>query len=321
MWTLCWVMTVLMSTGCEKVLDIAGPAYKRQVVLVGLLQPDSAISVRLVINSPANQLNHYDSIENATVTFYENNHVMGVITSGRKGNYQLTKKPKVGSVYRVEAMVPDYGQLVAQDSLPGLAPARLTDNGPNSANPNNNPDFTLSWQPSPSSGRYWLSAYVLQVRMVLGPGCPANVNGLLPPGCTFVDKLETTYDYVLTNNILADRFSASYDSYRGAYSYGGLLRMLPDYLGSQPAEFTFTLVNQFPPQKNRKPGEGLMFDFLIAGPQYDRFLKSAVQSAQNRVLTSEDVLSNPFAEITPVYSNVTNGQGIFGAMSRQRITY
>lgn len=313
-------LTGLLS--CEKVIDSAGPAYTRRPVLTGLLQPDSLISVHLSYSGRFDQDSPYEMITDATVLFYQNAQLMGRAEQVKDGIYQLTIKPISGHVYRVVADVPGYGRLDAEDYLPSLPAVSWTVSEPKPANPNQNPDFTLSWQVDDSTKHYWLSAYVRESRMKLGPGCPPNVNGLLPPGCTFVDVLETRPNYIVSNSLYPDRFDAYYDSFVGGYLYGDLVRFNPDnLLDSGSIEFEFTLANQYPSKNNRKTGEALLYDFMAVGPHYDKFLKTAVQAYQNRVLDAEDVLNNPFAEITPVYSNVQNGLGVFGAMNRKRVRY
>lgn len=316
------ILLTVFLLSCERVIDSVGPTYMKKAVLTGLLQPDSLIRVQLTYSGRPNEQSAYEAIENAVVLFYENGQRMEQAKQVKAGLYEINTKPTVGNTYRVIVDIPGYGRLEAEDVLPNLPKVVLRVSEPKSDNPNGNPDFTLSWKTERIQSTYWLSAYVRKERMTLGPGCPPNVNGVLPPGCSFVNVLDTEYNYIVSNSLYPDRFDAYYDSFAGGYLYKGLLRFNPDnLLSSDSIEFSFTLANQFPSKERRKTGEGLYYDFMIVGPNYDRYLKTSVQAYQNRVRNAEDALNNPFAEVTPVFSNVRNGLGVFGALSRARIAH
>ncbi len=320
----CRIIPLLLLTllSCERVIDSVGPAYERKPVLTGLVQPDSLIGVRLSYSGRFDQQSPYEMITNATVSFYENGRLMGEAEQVRDGLYELRTKPTAGNTYRVVADIPEYGRLDAEDVLPVLPQTTWISSESKPTNPNSNPDFTLTWNVGNSTNYYWLGAYVKEARTTLGPGCPPTVNGILPPGCTFVDILETQSNYIVSNSLYFDRFNASFASFAGAYLFQELVRFNADNLIQQTSiECVFSVANQYPATKSRKKGEGLFYDFMAVGPQYDKYLKTVTQAHQNRVRNAEDALNNPFAEITPVYSNVKNGLGVFGAMSRRRIVY
>ncbi len=302
---------------CEKVIDTAGPAFRQQVVLTGLLHPDSLIRVQLQYNAPVNQASGYPPIGDAVVRFYEDGQLLEPTQQVRPGHYGVARPPKPGATYRVVAEVANYGLVEASEIMPPRPQGTLTASPSVASNPNQNPDYTLSWSKDAQPTVYWLGTYSRYLRNALGPGCPPEVNGQLPPGCSFIEVPNNEYNYVVTNSAYPERFNAYFDSFVGGYTYSGFVRFDPAHLLEPTLQVQFTLVNQTP----KKAGEGLYFDFMTVGPQYDRYLKTAVQAFQNRITASEDALNNPFAEITPVSGNVQNGLGIFGAYCPQRIAF
>lgn len=80
------------------------------------------------------------------------------------------------------------------------------------------------------------------------------------------------------------------------------------------AYIDFSYVNQV-----RKDEQAFVYVYTMSDA-YDSYLKSAINAYQNRLFDSSGAISNPFAEPTPVYSNIKNGLGIWAAYSIERIS-
>lgn len=317
----CLLLLVVALVGCEKTLDIPGPAYKKQVVLTGLLQPDSLITLYLTYTAPISTTAAFEAVGNAEVTLFDDGRLVEKLAYRGDGSYRSKFWPNPGHTYKVIANVPGYGPIDAEDKMPDKPNSRLNINVQATDNPNQNPDFTVSFQPKVATTAHWLALYVGRIDWGLSAGCPPNVNGILPPGCTFVDLLHRRQNYILTNSGYPDRFNGVYDSSTGRYIYSGFVRLDPTAVIGRSIEMTFSTYNQLAQVKDRPKGASNIIDLFAAGPNFDRYLKSVIKSAMNRITSGDDALNNPFAEVTPVYSNVNGGLGIFGAVNLQRYTY
>lgn len=301
--------------GCEKTLDIPGPLYQKRVVLNGLLQPDSTIAIQLTYTAPTNTSIAYEQITNAQVTLTDNGQQLGVLLHKGGGVYRGMDRPKPGHTYRVVANVPGYGSVDAEDQMPYKPVSTLQVDSLVTGNPNDNPDFKVMWQPINAVAVQWLAFYVGYPDFDLSL-CPTNSTN-----CILTDITTFSQNYIVTNSGYLDRFNSTYESYLGSYNFYGPVRFDPAKVLGKPVDLTFTVANQIANRAHRKKGVGNIIDFFAASASYDKFLRSVMQARLNRIRNSDDVFRNPFAEATPVYTNVNNGLGIFGAINLQRYTY
>lgn len=315
------VLLLMALFGCEKTLDIPGPLYQKQVVITGLLQPDSVIAIRLTYTAPTNTTAAYEQIVNAQVALFDDGQLLGSLLYRDKGLYSIESYPKPGHTYRVVANVVGYGQVSAEDRMPAKPISQLRVDTLATGNPNNNPNFYVRWQPNDATTTHWLSFYVGKVSLAWpNDDCQRYVNKVIPPECNFVYVLQRAQNYIVTNSVDLDHFNGAYDSFSGSYTYAGFARFNSDMVLGKPVELRFTTYNQTAKVKNRKEGESNIVDLFAAGPSFDKFLRSVIQSKRNQITGSDDVLNNPFAEVTPIYSNVKGGLGIFGAVNINRFT-
>lgn len=315
-----WVaLGVLVS--CERTLSIDGPPYQKKAVLTGLLFPDSAITIRLTYTAPANTTTAYETITNADVQLIDNGQPTGVLAHRGQGFYRTSIFPKAGHTYRVVAIIPGYGRLQAEDQMPAQPAGQLSVDNRAQGNPNNNPNFQLAFQPADAATPYWFSFYVTKKETIFAEGCNTFPGDPQPRPCTFRDVLYSQRNYILTNSGYLDRFNSVYDGSSGAYTYSAFARLDPSLVLGQPIDFVFTTYNQLANPADRVKGEVNAVDLIATGPNYDRFLRSVLQAQMNQVTSSDDLLNNPFAEVTPVYTNVAGGLGILGAVSPQRFFY
>lgn len=305
--------------GCEKVLDIDGPAFRKVVVLTGLLQPDSLIQIKLTYSAPINTDKAYESISNAQATLYDNEQPAGELSHQGSGLYGINIYPKPGHVYRIVASVPGFRQIDAEERVPFRSDSQLRVDSSAKGNPNNNADFYLSWQANEPATAQWLALYSSRAQLDWNDKkCNQYVNQPVPAECKLVPVVRTSQQFIVSNSVDLDRFNGDYNSFYGKYTYLGFSRFDPAIVAGKPDVLIFTTINQVAPFKNRISGENNILDFFTTGPSYDKFLRSMIQTRRNQVTGSEDLLNNPFAEVTPVYTNVNGGLGVLGAINLQR---
>ena len=145
--------------GCdfEQVIDLEVP-LKSQLVLNGALCPDSSLTIHLSKTSAAvGRLESPAFVNNATVTAWEDNKLLGNLTwTGVEGRFALKDfYPQHGKTYRIKATSADFPEVEAETTIP--EPIKLRANISKQQS-NITLDFTLDDNPA-KKNIYMVSAY------------------------------------------------------------------------------------------------------------------------------------------------------------------
>jgi hypothetical protein len=315
-----FILLAFLLTACVKDIDLP-INFKKQVVVVGTLNPDSLISLRLSYSLPPNDANKYTAINIADVSFFENGQLIGQLAVAQNGLYSLNSRPTIGREYAVKIKVAGFDEVYASDTLPPRPVLQLYKH-PATGNPNNNPDMELRVLNIASLHRnsIWFDVYVKNETLEVFANVSPNGTVILP-GEEY-KYMKTHYGfatlYTLSNSQYLDRFNSVFDGLVGKYTFGDPVRIDTDLIRLDPKPIiAFTFVNQILPKYQNT---AFMYAFT-ASETYNRYLKSAISAYQNRLLDSYGNLNNPFAEPTPVYSNVKNGLGIWAGYSAVKIYF
>ncbi len=284
---LLFMMTSIL-TGCIRNIDIPYPDYKPQKVLIGTLEPNKPISIRLSNTLPVTSIDTvYPPITNAKVLCYEDGILLGELSHQKDGIYTLEKTPKSKSIYKIQASV-DSETITATDTMPSPINFSVELTKDNLQNINYNPDFKLEIQRESKSYNWFSITYYRSRQSILG-------------------LFSQPFD---SESIYLDTFNAS-KSPNGKTSHGFNIRVKPDYKGKITIEGV--PVNQFAKDSS------LYVQFLDVSYSYDRYLKTAIVAWENRVSNNEGGLNNPFYEPITIYSNVTGGIGILGSVQTRLV--
>jgi hypothetical protein len=309
------ILLAFLLTACVKDIDLP-INFKKQIVVVGILNPDSLISLRLSYSLPPNDTNKYTTIDKADVFFFENGQPIGQLAAAQNGLYTLKRRPTIGKEYAVKIKAVGFDEVYAADTLPprpSLQLYKYTATG----NYNNNPNMELRIMnvKAIQKSSIWFNVYVKnESRQILQTGTS------LPGEEYKYIKIHygLTSLYILSNSQYLDRFNSIFDGLSGKYAFGDPARIDTDLIKLDPKPIIeFTFVNQILPKYQNT---AFMYAFT-ASETYNRYLKSAINAYQNRLLDSYGDLNNPFAEPTPVYSNVKNGLGIWAGYSGVKLNF
>lgn len=305
------IVALLFLQGCVKTVDLPGNIFQKQIVVVGTPNPDSVLSVRLTYSLRPDTAAIYQGIANAEVSFLENGLVLGKVSNAPKGVYSFNKRPVAGKTYAIRINVPGFVEIYAEDSIPQAPRVISSKFASNPNNPNSSPDFELRiTNYALTQTPIWFGIY--NTRKVRGkkPGTPSGSD---LPDEYFYEYLNTANLSILSNSQYLDRFNSFFDGLSGKYSFGDPARIDPVAATFDPDPLIrYTIVNQI-----KKDDQVFTYSFA-ASAGYDRYLKSSIMAYQNRLLDASGALNNPFAEPTPVYSNIKNGLGIWGAYNAKR---
>lgn len=305
------IMVLLFLQGCVKTVDLPGNIFKKQVVAVGTPNPDSMLSVRLTYSLRPDTAAVYQGITNAEVSFLEDGIVLGKVSNAPKGVYSFNKQPLAGKRYAIRVNVPGFDELYAEDIIPQATSVISSKLASNPSNPNFSSDFELRiTNYSPPQTPIWFGIYNTRKVRTVKPGSPTGSN---LPDDIFYEYLNTASLGLLSNSQYLDRFNSFFDGLSGKYSFGDPARVDPVSATFDPNPvIRYTIVNQI-----KKEDQVFTYSFA-ASASYDKYLKSSIIAYQNRLLDASGALNNPFAEPTPVYSNIKNGLGIWGAYNAKR---
>jgi hypothetical protein len=319
MQVICWLFIVLMClSGCTKELDLPYPQAEDQIVLNGILHPDSLIKLSVTKTSPVSSFGEsYPIVENANVRLYEDDKLLGELDF-QDSLYALDYYPKAGHEYSVEVAVPDYPLVRASDVIPAPPTVEIcyredTENRYHFANGNLNINIH---DPDQKSNYYWLylvNTYyrIRECEIIKGTYICNDIN---PPIIT-KEKLNYYHSY----SSIPDRFNAFVDNTSGgATQYEYYIRVDDIANNSEQIYFDIALPSYDGLISGENENEQFRTEssfYVVSSSQaYDRYLKSSIIYSLNKEYSNdEDMGFKPFVESSQIYSNVKNGTGIFAA--------
>jgi len=299
------VTIVLFLTGCSKVIDIKIEEEDLKIVLSGLICPDSTVIVHISRSSQVS--GDYpedtgklepDSMIVDPVSLYENDRFIGELQYRIKSYYELPGfKPSPGKTYRLEASSGELKPVSATVVVPEMADLTSFDTLwiPNMVT---NPTIRVSMQLSdPPDQENYYALNVLRIQRyydgqtnrftdsIVAYGYPAKLNGKAD-GELELDFLDVNRDVYLDGKLFfSDQF---FD--------GKIFHMSFDILKNSIGRMADTVLFRVNVQQVDKS----YYDYAVS---YQKYF-----SARN----------NPFTEPVQVYSNVTDGYGLFSAYNCAR---
>lgn len=301
------LMLCLLGAACTQEADVPYPTHQPLPVLNGLLHPDSLVVVTLTESKRLGDQANFPAIDEATVELYDktDNRSLGPAIYAGQGQYRWDYYPLPGHTYQVEATLPDHPLVSAEDQVPdrpqiisssyrdtssSLKPVRLS-----VANP-------------AGDNIFWLSAYYVNYRRI--------ENDSLPRFPILYDSTQTisepmSYFAMQQPPLFVDDFNRYYLNYDNTYEFNYYLRM-DDELLSAPTfdlEVGFNISRGF--DKNNEES-GIYATITQASEHYDKYWKSSVIHYLN---TDQGDEPDPLSAPVRIYSNVTNGLGMFGAVN------
>ena len=306
---------LLIFASCTKDLDLDWPSEPPQLVLNGILHPDSTIQVALSTTIPLTpQSTDFPIIENATVSLYEDDELLGDLVF-RDSVYVLDYHPKAGRQYTVQANVPGYLSLSASDIVPAkpdVAACYLAEER-NTYFAFPIPIRTRIVDPL-ESNYYWLYSTISNYRYV--PSEERYCDSLRKYLCPQFDSttLVNTRMGLISESPIIDRFNAFTDNtsygettYKTGYIRFNDLSNNGDALALEVISASHFGYDELP---NLTAEQALTLHIISSSTHYDRHLKSSLIDHLNNDYYDNP---NPFSQSTQIYSNIENGTGIFAA--------
>lgn len=275
---------------CEKVLELDQETRNSKLVVNSLFNTQEAWQVDVTRSLSVIDNGSLDKIENATVSIFEGNNLVSNLTyDGEKYVVLgLSAPPIAGKRYRVEVSAPNYTSVSAEDVCPVAVPLLQADT---SSAPGSFGGRTLTCNISfqdPAGIDNYYGISLERATYYIAPNSSGGFDTLLSDvWVNYINSSSPIIDNAGSNNFAQTlTFKDNlFDGNRVSFSFSS-----DDFGWSNPSDYVEYTIK--------------FYSFSEATYNYTK----TYEAYQN---TSGD----PFAEPVQVFTNVTNGFGIFGGRS------
>lgn len=280
------ILSLLMlfsCSACEVDYDFNGKAGKPQVVVNALISPQEPFSLQLNWSKPYSAEGKFTPVAEAGFKLYENGASVAHGTSGKDGSATTSFVATAGRRYRLEVIVPDYGELSAETLVPEEPIVAI--------------DFV--WQ------KGWYRHFALKTLTISSGAKALWIRGTHKERNSYTgkDRIEQIGSYYTTSTFV-DQVNGANDTHEAdekgsTVNFEHFLR-IPGENSQLVVPLHFSVYGA--------PEDLHTFQFITASDSYDRYARSRYKQYLNSEWGAE---GNPFIEQITVYSNISNGLGIF----------
>lgn len=242
-----------------------------------ILNPDSIIKADLSESRGIGSTSDFVLVENAEIKLFEEGKLLGTMKDLGKGEYNYFYQPKSGLNYKVEIYKDGYDYCEAITYVPELPKIECL------KIPANRDiyslDISIKIYDNPGKDYYWYSSFVIDPK---------------------TGEKRNSFLLDITTSPFFDDFNKYIESEaRFGYWYLYMLRIVDE-------ENDGTILH-WKMERWKNPDISDYNQVLVVDEHYDKYLKSSIQmnmSENNQIAANEPV---------QIYSNISNGYGIFGA--------
>lgn len=281
----------LLGAGCEQAVEVDLPDHEPQLVVQSLFTPDSAWSAFVTHSVGYTESRDPGPVFDASIEVLEGDVRADVLTHVGQGRYEGSRRPQPGRFYTLRASAPGYAAVEATALLPP-APASLgvvlnTDPSQRRST------ATITFEDSAESRGYYALDVIARYERE-GPG-----------GQVFVDEFSVGFES-------RDPILIGIDALEGGDSYFERAYFDDALFDGETASISITLFD-FYHVIDAQDSHDAAATPASRQRYYVRLLTvDEAYFKQVRTLEQQDELGdNPFAEPVQVYSNMSNGFGVF----------
>ncbi len=274
----------IIIVSCIKTLDIR-PSYNDKVVINCILTNDSIQRLSITKSVYISDSYVFKEIRDVNINLYENGIIIGKFERRGYDDWQLKFSPVTGAEYSLEAILNDGSVITASTKMPGRS----------QINPVSGSATGISryFRQYSSTNPIWI--YVLST----------NQNPVYKPSSE-----DILLKKIGTNHIHADLFSkigslSVYVNGGDTPAFEKYIR-INDYLLEPDAYTDFCIQASY-------SNNGFIV-IRTASSEYDKYLKSSIEKL---MISESDIDPAQWFDEEPIFSNIVNGVGIFGAYYEQ----
>jgi|GEM_PF-5451802 len=293
--------------------DLPFPSGESQIVVNGMLNPDSLIRINLSRTKVLGVSETFTNIENGLIKLFENGMLIDTLTYEGDGNYFSLYKSKAEHHYKIIISGESIEkEIEAEDLVPPI--------------PNYNVCF------SQTDDNRSIKEYDVTVHLELND---LNKEKFIP----WVEFISQDYKYnfngldtsrlitqkfflINTNASTLDTYNSVFDNYTGYFDFYFYMRVSDSFANSQKLKMDIiggrtnqtSRLFQYEVLSNPIKDQSLLVNVINCSVSYDRYLKSTMTNFLNTEFINGSTL---FSGPVKIYSNIKNGVGIFAAYSPQ----
>jgi len=267
---------------CEKIIPFTGDVTQPKIVVNSLFQSDNFWEVHVSSSLSVIDTGSLSNIENASVLILDNqNNLVEVLSHDSLGFYKGTTIPQAGQQYKIEVSAPGYVSINAEDQLPESINISNVDTSSSSIGDNERMDISITFTDPINFSNY----YRLEIEI----------------GLIYEDDFGTMEYFEFPASMILE--DPVFENYGGGPVTQGLF-VDNSFNGEEKTiEIQIdNIIKEFDKADELEIDHIRLYLYNITEPTY-LFSKSyQVYGNAN---------GNPFAQPVQVFSNVTNGFGIF----------
>lgn len=280
----------IVLASCEVVVDVDVPVKDPSITVYANLNPDSLVKVQLTESQHVLSESEFRFIESAQVTLYRDGEVAETLNEIFPGIYEGTSVAQPGANYRLEINKNGFRSVNSEVVVPDLK-ASIDDVNYVHLN----------------KGEFALGEFQFTVEITDGEGPNYYELSLLGPSYNWQYDPETG-ERQITDTTLVHYWIESEDPiFTEQYYWNPGLLFNDSFIEGKKARLKFTTyVNTF-------------FDSSEQSVELVIVLRELSESMYNHEVTAmlqANAEGDPFAEPAPVYGNIQNGFGVFGAYNQ-----
>ena len=304
---------IFILSACVKDIERPSLRLSEQIVLNGLLMPDSTVSISLTKSMPLETNDSiFPSITDAEVELYENEIFVTHLKHISKGIYKSKYFPLAGQKYSIRASIPGYTTVTANDKIPETPKLSACFKKDNSLEFNDTVvDLTVN-DNSNENNSYWIENLLLDYASFI------DDQGRTRKDSTRVVTGKSVFLH--SNSVSLDPFNAQLDNSIGMYEYRYYIRLEDRLLSSEIINLSFTNIYsplfRYNVLTNLQDEQSVLINVISASQHCDRYLKSSLTFFLNNNFSEPNLFTEPIQ----IYSNVENGTGIFAAYNSVSIS-
>ena len=295
-YTIIILILSLLFISCEKNVNIKIPDEGRKLTLNSFIYEDSLIKVNLTKSKYILDNTYaFVGIENADISIFEDNNLLGKLDEVSNGNYISTFAAKQNKEYKIEVSGGNLPSVISKSIVPEKTKIESSSVKHPSKNDNYyNTKFKITFQDNPNTEDYYFIELNKRTRY-------------------------TYYDEELGEDITVEYFNSEYiysddlNAYQLGYNMSEGLLLSDEFINGKLYTFTFTTSSgYFEEDLTDTPDDKNSLTYLISLHSISKELFLYYKS-YSKYSDSDEM--EFFAEPVQVYNNIENGFGIFAGSS------
>lgn len=285
------IFVLMFTNACVENVDIKD-ARNTKIVVNGLLNTSNLQKLSITKSNALGE-HFYDEVENAVVILWDEEKEAGRYSKVGYGKWQLDYQPLVDHTYKLEIQLQNGKILTAVTTMPkSLNITKVT---------GRNTDYRKHFIQGPTDFPYYIF-------IINQTGTEIVVDPVVEPNNRLETQIGTNHPYVDHFNIEQESMQSIWGNEFSTMAYMAYLRIYNDKI-SDTQDVPFCIEGSL--------GKSLVF-FRSASVEYDQYMKSSIQKMLVYQVFDDDT---QWFDENDIYSNITNGIGIFAAYNDQKIVF